>query len=40
VVKATGITTKGGMEDFVELIRNAGFSPVLRDSDYRLLKTL
>jgi cyclic dehypoxanthinyl futalosine synthase len=40
VVKATGITTKGGMDDFVELIRNAGFTPVLRDSDYRILKTL
>jgi cyclic dehypoxanthinyl futalosine synthase len=38
VVKATGIERKAGISEFVDIIRNAGKRPVLRDSDYRVLK--
>ena len=38
VVRATGITTRATMEGMIDLIRNAGFVPVQRDSDYRVLK--
>lgn len=38
VVKATGIETKAGVEEFVDIIRDAGKIPVLRDSDYRVIK--
>jgi cyclic dehypoxanthinyl futalosine synthase len=38
VVKATGIETKAGISEFIDIIRNAGKRPVLRDSDYRILK--
>jgi cyclic dehypoxanthinyl futalosine synthase len=38
VVKATGIETKAGMAEFKDIIRNAGKKPVLRDSDYRIIK--
>ncbi len=37
VVQATGSGTKAGMGDFIDLIRNAGKIPVLRDSDYKVL---
>lgn len=38
VVKATGVETKAGISEFIDIIRNAGKRPVLRDSDYRILK--
>jgi cyclic dehypoxanthinyl futalosine synthase len=38
VVKATGIETKAGIGEFKDIIRNAGKKPVLRDSEYRILK--
>jgi len=37
VVKATGSGTKAGMREFIDLIKNAGKIPVLRDSDYKVL---
>ncbi|MDD5210201.1 MAG: CofH family radical SAM protein [Elusimicrobiales bacterium] len=37
VVKATGAGTKAGMAEFIDLIKNAGKIPVLRDSDYKIL---
>ncbi len=37
VVRATGSGTKAGMEEFIDLIKNAGKIPVLRDSDYKIL---
>ena len=37
VVRATGSGTSAGMREFIDLIRNAGKSPVLRDSDYKIL---
>lgn len=37
VVKATGSGTRAGMAEFIDLIRNAGKIPVLRDSDYKVL---
>jgi cyclic dehypoxanthinyl futalosine synthase len=38
VVKATGIETKAGIGEFIDIIRNAGKRPLLRDSEYRVLK--
>lgn len=38
VVKATGIERSTRMEQFVELIRNAGRVPVQRDSEYTILR--
>lgn len=37
VVKATGAGTSAGMREFIDLIKNAGKIPVLRDSDYKIL---
>lgn len=37
VVQATGAGTKAGMREFIDLITNAGKTPVLRDSDYKIL---
>ena len=37
VVKATGAGTSAGMGEFIDLIKNAGKIPVLRDSDYKIL---
>ncbi|MBI4350156.1 MAG: CofH family radical SAM protein [Elusimicrobia bacterium] len=37
VVQATGSGTKAGMAEFIDLIKNAGKIPVLRDSDYRII---
>lgn len=39
VVKATGIETKAGKEEFIDIIKNAGKIPVLRDSEYQILKS-
>lgn len=39
VVKATGITTRTSMPEFIDLIRDAGRIPVQRDSDYNGLRT-
>jgi cyclic dehypoxanthinyl futalosine synthase len=38
VVKATGIETRTNMEELIELIKNAGKEPVLRDSEYNVLR--
>lgn len=38
VVKATGIETKAGINEFIDIIKNACKKPVLRDSTYRILK--
>ena len=38
VVKATGIETKAGIDEFIDIITNAGKKPVLRDSEYKVLK--
>jgi len=40
VVKATGIRTSTGMDELVEIIRNAGRIPVLRDSRYEILRRM
>ncbi|OIO00768.1 MAG: dehypoxanthine futalosine cyclase [Elusimicrobia bacterium CG_4_10_14_0_2_um_filter_56_8] len=37
VVKATGSGTRAGLSEFIDLIRNAGKIPVLRDSSYKIL---
>ncbi len=37
VVEAAGGGTKAGMREFIDLIKNAGKIPVLRDSDYKVL---
>ncbi len=37
VVKATGSGASAGVDDFIDLIRNAGRKPVLRDSSYRII---
>lgn len=37
VVRATGSGTKAGMAEFIDLIKNAGKIPVIRDSDYKIL---
>jgi len=38
VVKATGIETKAGIDEFIDIITNAGKKPVLRDSEYKVIK--
>lgn len=38
VVKATGIETTAGIDEFIDIITNAGKKPVLRDSEYKILK--
>jgi cyclic dehypoxanthinyl futalosine synthase len=38
VVKATGIETKTNMDEMISIISNAGKIPVLRDSQYRVLR--
>ncbi|MFH2047050.1 MAG: CofH family radical SAM protein [Pseudomonadota bacterium] len=38
VVKATGIETTAGIEEFIDIIKNTGKTPVLRDSEYNILK--
>lgn len=38
VVKATGVETATNMEELVEIIKNSGKEPVLRDSEYRIVK--
>jgi cyclic dehypoxanthinyl futalosine synthase len=38
VVKATGIETKAGINEFIDIIKNAGKKPVLRNSEYKALK--
>ena len=38
VVKATGIETKTNMDEMITIIRNAGKTPVLRDSQYEVLR--
>ncbi|PKL39549.1 MAG: dehypoxanthine futalosine cyclase [Spirochaetae bacterium HGW-Spirochaetae-1] len=40
VVKATGIRTNTGMDELVEIIRNAGRIPVLRDSRYEIIRRM
>jgi len=38
VVKATGIETTAGIDEFIDIITNTGKKPVLRDSEYRVIK--
>ncbi len=38
VVRATGIGTRASVDEFVRLIRDAGRTPVLRDSEYREIR--
>lgn len=38
VVKATGIETNTNMDEMISIIRNAGKTPVLRDSQYEVLR--
>ncbi len=38
VVKATGIETKAGIKEFIDIITNAGKKPVLRNSEYKVIK--
>jgi cyclic dehypoxanthinyl futalosine synthase len=38
VVRATGIETTAGIDEMLDVIRGAGMTPVLRDSEYRILK--
>ena len=38
VVKATGVETATNMDELVEIIKNSGKEPVLRDSEYRIRK--
>ncbi len=38
VVKATGIKTKAGIGEFIDIIKNAGKKPVLRNSEYKVIK--
>jgi len=38
VVKATGVETATNMEELIEIIKNSGKNPVLRDSEYRIVK--
>jgi cyclic dehypoxanthinyl futalosine synthase len=37
VVKATGIETKAGMNEFIDIIKNAGKKPILRNSEYKII---
>ncbi|MGC8658536.1 MAG: CofH family radical SAM protein [Desulfomonilaceae bacterium] len=39
VVKATGIETKSNILEFIDIIKNAGKIPVLRDSEYKKIRT-
>ncbi|MEN6331868.1 MAG: CofH family radical SAM protein [Smithella sp.] len=39
VVKATGIKTRTNMDQFIDIIRDAGKIPVQRDSDYQEIRT-
>ena len=38
VVKATGIETKTNMDEMISIIKNAGKTPVLRDSQYKVIR--
>lgn len=38
VVRATGVETEAGISEMVQVIKGAGRDPVLRDSEYNLLK--
>jgi cyclic dehypoxanthinyl futalosine synthase len=38
VVKATGVETATSMEELIEIIKNSGKEPVLRDSEYRIVR--
>ncbi|MCL5123960.1 MAG: CofH family radical SAM protein [Deltaproteobacteria bacterium] len=38
VVKATGIETKSGISEFIDIIKNSGKIPVLRDSEYNKIR--
>jgi cyclic dehypoxanthinyl futalosine synthase len=38
VVKATGVDTRTSMTELVDIISNAGFTPVLRDSSYQVIR--
>jgi len=38
VVKATGVETSTSMNELIDIIKNAGKTAVLRDSDYKILK--
>jgi len=38
VVKATGVETSTNMEELIEIIKNSGKEPVLRDSEYRIIR--
>lgn len=38
VVKATGIETKTNMDELIEIIRDSGKEPVLRDSEYNVVR--
>jgi cyclic dehypoxanthinyl futalosine synthase len=39
VVKAAGVSYKMTVEEMVDLIRSAGFTPALRNTEYEILKT-
>ncbi len=38
VVKATGVDTRTSMKELIDIISNAGFTPVLRDSTYQVIR--
>lgn len=38
VVKATGVETSTNMNELIEIIKNSGKEPVLRDSEYRIVR--
>jgi len=38
VVKATGVETATNMNELIEIIKNSGKEPVLRDSEYRIVQ--
>ncbi len=38
VVKATGVETKTNIDEMIAVIRNAGKTPVMRDSQYRVVR--
>jgi len=40
VVKATGIETTAGIDEFIDIITNAGKKPVLRNSEYKIIKNM
>ncbi len=39
VVKATGIETRSGVDEFIDIIKNAGKTPYLRNSEYKKIAT-